>query len=269
MVQGAVITDGVIVQRLTDYVWVGIDSVLNESHITHVARVFYALKTCLEKLTAYYESQQPTSDHLVGSRYFPSITAYRQGNVLVEFEYVGYLENGPDCVTLRAQTIAEPRQDIVVKFVNRYGEKAHRILADEGLAPKLLYCGSPRLDGDQPSYQSISMVVMEYIDGDTLAVAKHGMNKETMERVRLEVSRALELLHGHRLVFGDLRLPNIMITKDGEVRLIDFNWAGEEGQAKYPLLISQEISWPKGVEPLAVMKTEHDLDMWKKLFQRC
>lgn len=37
------------------------------------------------------------------------------------------------------------------------------MLADEGLAPKLLYCGSPRAD-DDPSYQSILMVVMEYAD---------------------------------------------------------------------------------------------------------
>jgi hypothetical protein len=36
-----------------------------------------------------------------------------------------------------------------------------------------------------------------------------------------------------------------MIMKDGKV--IDFNWAGEEGQAKYPFLISPEISWPEGV----------------------
>jgi serine/threonine protein kinase len=266
VVQGSVITDGVIVQRLTDYVWVGIDSVLNEAHITHVARVFYALKTSLEKLNTYYKSQQPTGDHPVASRYFPSITAYRQGNVLINFKYVGYLENGPDCITLRAQTLTEPAQDIVVKFVDRYGEKAHRIIADEGLAPKLLYCGSPRHDENQPSYQSIFMVVMEYIDGDTLAKAKPKMDEETMERVSLEVQRALELLHRHGLVFGDLRLPNIMITKDGKVKLIDFNWAGEEGQAKYPLLISQEIAWPKGVEPLAVMKTEHDLGMWDKLF---
>jgi RIO-like serine/threonine protein kinase len=110
------------------------------------------------------------------------------------------------------------------------------------------------------------MVVMEYIDGNTLAVAKHKMNEETMKRVHLEVQRALELLHTHGLGFGDLHLPNIMITTDGKVKPIDFNWAGEEGQAKYPLLISQEISWPKGVEPLAVMKPEHDLDMSSKLF---
>jgi len=38
-----------------------------------------------------YKSQQPTSDCPVGSHYFPSTTAYRQDNVLIEFEYVGYL----------------------------------------------------------------------------------------------------------------------------------------------------------------------------------
>jgi serine/threonine protein kinase len=36
--------------------------------------------------------------------------------------------------------------------------------------------------------------------------------------VRSEVQRALQLLHDKGLVFGDLRRPNIMITRDGKVR---------------------------------------------------
>ena len=52
-----------------------------------------------------------------------------------------------------------------------------------------------------------------------------------------------------------------MITKAHEVKLIDFNWAGEKGQAKYPYLIS-----PEGVKALAVMEADHDLDMLSKLF---
>jgi hypothetical protein len=56
-----------------------------------------------------------------------------------------------------------------------------------------------------------------------------------------------------------------MITKDGEVKLIDFNWAGVEGQARYPSLISPEIHWPNGVKPLAVMRREHDLNMLNEL----
>jgi len=256
----------VIVQRLTDYIWVGLDSVLNELHITHVARTFYALKASLKKLDSYYESLHPTSDLPADSRYFPSITAYRpHGGGHVKFEYVGFLENTPDCITLRARTRTIPAQDIVVKFVDRYGQRPHQILADEGLAPKLLYCGSPHFDDNEPSYQSISMVVMEYVDGDTFAVAKQKMSEESVKTVRSTIRRALHLLHSHGLVFGDLRPLNVMITKDGKVKLIDFNWAGEEGQATYPSLISPVIAWPEGVKALAVMRSEHDLDMLSKL----
>ena len=67
------------------------------------------------------------------------------------------------------------------------------------------------------------------------------------------VRRALELLHSNGLVFGNLCPPNVMINKNSKVKLIDFNWPGEEGQAKYPSLISQGIAWPGGVKALAVM----------------
>jgi serine/threonine protein kinase len=207
-----------------------------------------------------------SSDSPSGSRYFPSITTYRQGNEFIDFEYVGFLENCPDCTTLRARTTAEPAQDIVVKFIEPYGERAHRILATKGLAPKLFFCGSPCLSDEQPSYRSLSMVVMEYIDGKTLTQVK--MNAQTTEKVRLELWRALDLLHDRGLVFGDLRPPNVMITKEHKVKLIDFNWAGEEGQARYPSpsLISSDIKWAAGVEALGVIKKDHDMEMLDRLF---
>jgi len=172
-------------------------------------------------------------------------------------------------MTLHARTKIEPAQDIVVKFVDRYGERAHRLLADHGLAPKNLFCGSPCLNKEQqPSYRSMSMVVMEYIDGEMLATTKRSFNKGEIEEVRSKLRRALDLLHGCRFVFGDLRLPNVMITKAKqlEVKLIDFNWAGEEGQTKYPNLISPGINWPEGVKPLGVIQRNHDLEMLNRLF---
>lgn len=266
MVLGAVITDGVIVQRLTNSIWVGLDCVLNKSQIADVAGVFWALKMSLGKLKSYYESVNLTGDQPAGSRYFPSITAYSDGNELVEFEYIGFLEDGPDCITLCAKTRTVPSRDIVVKFVDRYGERAHRLLADADLVPKLLYYGSPHLKDNQPSYHSISMVVMEYVDGITLAEAKRTMDKGTIEKVRSEIGRALRLLHKNGFVYGDLRPPNVMITKAVKVKLIDFNWPGEEGQAKYPSLMSKGIAWSEGVEAVAVMMREHDIDMLSKLF---
>ena len=179
--------------------------------------------------------------------------------------------SGPDCMTLRARTLTVPPRDVVVKFVERYGVRAHRLLADNGLAPELLYCGSPHLQDKDPSYNSISMVVMEFVRGETLD--KSEMSGETAGVVRSEVERALKLLHRHGLVFGDLRAPNVMITtmdyengQGNDVKLIDFDWAGEEGRAKYPCLISPGIHWPPGVAPLANLEINHDLQMLEQMF---
>jgi serine/threonine protein kinase len=230
--------------------------------------MFYALRKNLALLRRYYENLQPTGNpRTAGTRFFPSITAYREGNDIIDFEYQGFLEDDPSCLAIRARTCTELPRDIVVKFVDRYGERAHRVLAEEGLAPKILYCGSPRLEDSegQPSYHSLLMVVMEYVNGEPLFSAKLGANTETLQRVRDEVRRALDLLHSKGLVFGDLRPPNVMVTNATEVKLIDFDWAGEHGQAKYPHLISPNVDWPAGVRALDIIEYSHDLDMLDRL----
>jgi hypothetical protein len=62
-------------------------------------------------------------------------------------------------------------------------------------------------------------------------------------------------------VFGDLRSPNVMVTGENEVKLVDFDWAGEDGQARYSYLMSSPIAWAPGVKRCAIMKKEHDLSI--------
>jgi len=97
------------------------------------------------------------------------------------------------------------------------------------------------------------MVVMEHVDGTTLAVAKADIDKEKMEEVRSQVKKAIKLLHDHNFVFGDLRLPNIMVTRDMKVRLIDFNWAGVEGQSE---LLGQIIQFRNCIRSLLISRGE-------------
>ena len=85
------------------------------------------------------------------------------------------------------------------------------------------------------------MVIMEYVKGLTLAEAKRKLDETTAGRVREEVEHALDLLHTKGLVFSDLCPPNVMITEAKEVKLIDFDWAGEYGQVMYPYLISPSV----------------------------
>jgi hypothetical protein len=180
-------------------------------------------------------------------------------------------KNDFSCNTMRARTCTEPSQDIVVKFADRYGAAAHDALAAVGLAPKVLYCGPVCGKRGGPSYGGLTMVVMEYIEGQTVAALKEkaGMGKDLKEVVRSEVNRALDIPHRERsLVYGDLRGPNVMVTKDKMVKLIDFDWAGVQGQVRYPSLISDDHGkWVEGVVAGEPIQKEHDLAMLEKLLK--
>jgi hypothetical protein len=51
---GAVFTDKWIVQRLTDFIWVGLDATLNQPHYNRVAHILYSLRRNVKKLCDYY-----------------------------------------------------------------------------------------------------------------------------------------------------------------------------------------------------------------------
>jgi hypothetical protein len=243
---GAVFTDRVVVQRLTDFLWLGVDTAIHDSRCPPLANTFFALRRSLAKLKTYYDGVRPNINAIRdGLRFFPSITSYIENGEIVHFKYSGFVEGWDDAsVILRARTCKRPCKDIMVKFVDNYGIKAHMKLAAVGLAPKLLYYGTPHFDHDDPSYGNYRMVVMEYIEGRTLSNAGNAVDREY---VKNRIREAVELLHSDNLVFGDLRSPNVMITDENDVKLVDFNWAGEDGQSRYPYLISSQIAWAPGV----------------------
>ena len=97
---------------------------------------------------------------------------------------------------------------------------------------------------------------MEYINSEMLDQVK-----QIPPTFMGQIWHALDVLHGKGYVFEDLQGPNIMITKNEEVKLINFDWAGIHTKSQYPLLISRNLMWPAAMEVLSVMKTEHDDNM--------
>ncbi|TFK87573.1 hypothetical protein K466DRAFT_490601, partial [Polyporus arcularius HHB13444] len=99
-------------------------------------------------------------------------------------------------------------------------------------------------------------------------------NDALPDGVRVAVKRAVKLLHDHNLVHGDVRLGNVVVAKPTgaenddvgkRVRIVDFDWAGEEGIARYPLYLSKTIFWPAGVADYALIRAEHDDEMVRRL----
>ncbi|MGV8118940.1 MAG: serine/threonine protein kinase [Candidatus Xenobiia bacterium LiM19] len=74
-------------------------------------------------------------------------------------------------------------------------------------------------------------LVMEYIEGVTLDVAVSEYNgfipEEMIRKWMVQLCDCLEYLHGHNppVIFRDLKPGNVIVMKDGTIRLIDFGIA--------------------------------------------
>jgi len=246
---GGIITSDCIVQRLTDYLWLPLHSTHDDNQCLRIGRVLYTLRESLTQLRTWYRTVFRLPQGLSLARLFPYPYQFRKDGELFEFKYQRPLEMDPTCKTYLATLINDSNQ-VVVKFVTTYGEEVHMAMADAGFAPKLLYCG-PILNGDLDDFK---MVVMEY-------VSKDPTRSQELDQLR----EIIETLHAKGYVFGDLRLPNILITREGKVQLIDFDWAGKEGDVRYPICLSTAIGWAPGVQQKGLIRQEHDRFMLKKL----
>jgi len=190
-----------------------------------------------------------------------------------EFQYIEPLRGDPTNTAFLAKDKSSDR-NLVVKFVDRYGVEAHRLLADEKMAPRLLYCGlldgkdDVRIDGSPAEGSTktgglyvgpMRMIVMEYIERDAMELWPDDAHKQ--------VEEAVKKLHDAGFVFGDLRAPNIIFS-GGKAFLVDFDWAGKEGEARYPRNLSRSVTWPKEAEELEMkpILMDHDWFMFGRLF---
>lgn len=272
---GAVYLDHVVVQPLTDFMWLAYHPA-QTSRLGRLTRVFHSLAASVRRLETYYQSLANRPRNIDPSRFFPCYHHYLAPDGSTKnFRYMGYLlrqQPGPKRALFKACT--DDNQQIVVKFVERYNARAHQLLADEGLAPQLLF------DSGSAASVSAQMIVMEYVPSmdlyDYLDLNPSGAPSKaaTLETVREDVKRALDILHRHGLVFGDLRSPNVIVTEQAESRkargmLVDFDWCGVDGEATYPFGMNQvDIQWPDGAEKGAPMRKEHDMAMLGVLFDQ-
>lgn len=272
VIMGAIITSHVIVQRLTDFIWLGPSRAIDNERILHLARIFQSLRLAVRRLKSYYEGPL-SSPKAENDRFFPMATSYTDSEgKKIRFRYQDPLKmSDPSCISFLATVEdTEPSKKIVVKFVERYGDGAHRLLEARGLAPKLLYYGPVWLDGpEQDGCGSRRMVVMEHLGGKTIE-DQYDDGRELPTTVKAAVRAAIEYLHEQNMVHGDVRPPNILIeegegAEESRVRVLDFDWAGEAGKVHYPFNLSPEIKWPKGVEDYALIEIAHDIAMIGKL----
>src|SRR5215831_14128518 len=120
---------------------------------------------------------------------------------------------------------------------------------------------------DVGTFQDTVFIAMEFLEGNTLGYwlqAKQRSWREILD-VFLLAGRGLVAAHAAGLVHRDFKPDNVMITKTGEVRVMDFGLARDESRGEPIAAIPVEASSPVSGARALSAPPGADLDSTMKL----
>ncbi|EKM52962.1 uncharacterized protein PHACADRAFT_185780 [Phanerochaete carnosa HHB-10118-sp] len=148
----------------------------------------------------------------------------------------------------------------MVKFAHEYSFEGRNALSHTGppLAPKLWHCARVESGG------MLYVVAMDFVAHRPRRLSRADC---------ASFDKAVQVLHNRNLVFGGLRKSNVLLRPNGGLMLIDFDWCGTVGEARYPYdiqviqLINNNMPWHWGVQPGGLITKEHDEFLLEGLIQ--
>ncbi len=161
------------------------------------------------------------------------------------YEIVGELgRGGMGAVFLGKRVDAQYEQRVAIKFVRgiESRERLQRFRAERQILATLNHPSIARLLDGGETAEGIPFLVMEYIEGRPIDAYCDQNRLPIRDRLRMFVSvcEAVQYAHEHLVVHRDLKPDNIMVTADGEVKLLDFGIAKllDETSAEIPLTLT-------------------------------
>ncbi len=119
-------------------------------------------------------------------------------------------------------------QTVALKLVRvETGVSIDRFNAERRILAQLDHPGIARLFDGGITADGRPYMVMEYVEGENLAVWCYARKATLQERLSLflQVCEAVAYAHAHLVVHRDLKPINICVTADGRVKLLDFGIA--------------------------------------------
>jgi hypothetical protein len=229
------------------------------------ARALAATKRCVNNLIAYYPTltttvpivQRVDMRELRGPPpqvYFPYPRSIRDGDIT--FSYTEQLSLSKLVFRVKVTTVAyaglavQVGDAVIVKFTRTYCAEAHEICYAAGRA-------APQLNACESLPGGWKLVALEYIAG-----AVQLQQPVTDNAVSTKLGEAVTALHVAGYVHGDLRACNVLQSNEGSesrVCVIDFDWAGKEGEQIYPSFMNDcGAVWPEGAASGMPLRRAHD-----------
>ena len=148
------------------------------------------------------------------------------GKTLAHYEIEGCLGEGGSGVVYLGRDLRLERQVAIKVLADalRDDELAWaRLLREARLASQLNH---PNIAGiyDLGEEDGRAYIVMEYVEGLPLAdlIPEGGMPLEQVERYAVRIAGALAFAHQQGVIHGDLKGSNIIVTPEGNIKLLDF-----------------------------------------------
>jgi len=229
----------------------------HQHRITEGAKLISSLHSSLMHIRNYYSSNQNSLVNVI----CPGLHSIRLNGWVTKITYTELLKQSRDawvyvCKVLDTESPFYD-SDLIVKFTHRYHVESHRLLSNEGLAPTL---------HDVVFFPSgWKAVVMDRIN-PVLSFFRLRITEERKQWILQNVERAITILHSSNYVHGDVRLPNILVSND-RVYMIDFDFSGEEGIARYPRNLDMS-NFPWVSTESELITKQFDLDAVERLKYR-
>lgn len=167
------------------------------------------------------------------------------GSRIGPFELAEVLGEGGSSIVFRAtRTVEGVRQEVALKLLRHglYSPDAQRQFRRERLAlAQLDHPGIARLIEGGVTESGMAYIVLDLVEGTPLT--DHARDKRLDPNARLalflQVCRAIEAAHRVLIVHRDIKPSNVLVTQDGQVKLLDFGIAkllqhDDETQTRLP-----------------------------------
>lgn len=120
--------------------------------------------------------------------------------------------------------------DVAIKFLDGAlidEVRRHRFQIERDVIAKIDHPGVARLIDAGETDQQVPYYIMEYVDGVPLDVwcQSQKLKPSDILRIYCKLLQALSAVHGFLIVHRDLKPGNILVNKQGELKLIDFGIA--------------------------------------------